>query len=288
VSTRSAHSQITTPNLHAEAADGVTYRYRRFGTPSASTVPLLCLVHFRATLDNWDPAFVDALAAEREVILVDLAGVGGSTGTTPNTVEEMAHNTVAFLDAVELRRYDLLGFSLGGFIAQEVALLRPWQLRRLILAGTAPRGGRGIHVYTAGPIRDTALLDAPTPASLLILFFEKSASSQAKGVEFLERLALRTAERDAPSTRAVRDAQLTAISAWGVRDESRLQRLASIEQPVLVANGDNDAMVPTKNTYLLAEHLPNAKLSVYADAGHGFLFQYPVEFAAEVNEFLGH
>jgi len=288
VSTQSTHSQITTPNLHVKAADGVTYRYRRFGIPSASNVPLLCLIHFRATLDNWDPALVDGLAAERELILVDLAGVGGSTGTTPNTVEEMAHNTLAFLDAVELRRYDLLGFSLGGFIAQEVALLRPWQLRRLILAGTAPRGGRDIHVYTAGPIRDTALLDAPTPASLLILFFEKSASSQAKGVEFLERLALRTAERDAPSTRAVRDAQLTAISAWGVRDESRLQRLASIEQPVLVANGDNDAMVPTKNTYLLAEHLPNAKLSVYADAGHGFLFQYPVEFAAEVNEFLGH
>ena len=288
MSTQSTHSQITTPNLHVKAADGVTYRYRRFGTPSASNVPLLCLIHFRATLDNWDPALVDALAAEREVILVDLAGVGGSTGTTPNTVEEMAHNTLAFLDAVELRRYDLLGFSLGGFIAQEVALLRPWQLGRLILAGTAPRGGRDIHVYTAGPIRDTALLDAPTPESLLILFFDKSSSSQAKGVEFLERLALRTAEPDAPSTLAVRDAQQTAISAWGVRDESRLQRLASIEQSVLVANGDNDAMVPTKNTYLMAEHLPNAKLSIYAAAGHGFLFQYPVEFAAEVNEFLGH
>ena len=283
----SNQSQITAPNLHVEAADGVTYRYRRFGAPDESRLPLVCLIHFRATLDNWDPELVDALAAEREVILVDLAGVGGSTGTTPSTVEEMASNVFAFVDGVKLHRYDLLGFSLGGFIAQEVALSRPWQVRRLVLAGTAPRGGQDIHFYTAGPIRDTALLDAPTPESLLVLFFEKSTSSQSKGVEFLKRLALRTAERDAPSTRAVRDAQLTAISAWGVRDETRLRRLASIQQPVLVANGDNDEMVPTKNTYMLAEHLPNAHLSIYPDAGHGFLFQYPSEFAIEVNAFLG-
>jgi pimeloyl-ACP methyl ester carboxylesterase len=283
----SDQSQITTPNLHVEAADGVTYRYRRFGAPDESGLPLVCLIHFRATLDNWDPELVDALAAEREVILVDLAGVGGTTGTTPNTVEEMASNVFAFLDAVKLHSYDLLGFSLGGFIAQEVALSRPWQVRRLVLAGTTPRGGQDIHMYAAGHIRDTALLDAPAPESLLVLFFEKSTSSQAMGVEFLKRLALRTAERDAPSALAVRDAQLTAISAWGVRDETRLQRLASIQQPVLVANGDNDEMVPTKNTYLLAEHLPNANLSIYPDAGHGFLFQYPAEFATEVNAFLG-
>ncbi|AEY86055.1 alpha/beta fold hydrolase [Streptomyces olivaceoviridis] len=287
MATEATHSQITTPNLHVEAADGVTYRYRRFGRPNASGLPVVCLVHFRANLDNWDPELVDALASEREVILVDLAGVGGSTGTTPNTVEEMAHNAIAFLDAIELRRFDLLGFSLGGFIAQEITLFRPWQVRRLVLAGTAPRGGRDIHQYTAGAIREAAFDDAPSAANLLTLFFEKSASSQAKGVEFLKRLGLRTAERDTATDLAVRDAQLTAISAWGVRDDSRLQRLESIQQPVLVANGDNDEMVPTKNTYLLAEHLPNAKLSIYPDAGHGFLFQYPAEFAAEVNAFLG-
>ncbi|MEU5312256.1 alpha/beta hydrolase [Streptomyces sp. NPDC021562] len=287
MATESTHSQITTPNLHVEAADGVTYRYRRFGRPNASDLPVVCLVHFRANLDNWDPELVDALAAEREVILVDLAGVGGSTGTTPNTVEEMAHDAIAFLDAIKLGRFDLLGFSLGGFIAQEITLFRPWQVRRLVLAGTAPRGGRDIHQYTAGAIREAAFDDAPSAGNLLTLFFEKSASSQAKGVEFLKRLGLRTAERDTATDLAVRDAQLTAISAWGVRDDSRLQRLESIQQPVLVANGDNDEMVPTKNTYLLAEHLPNAKLSIYPDAGHGFLFQYPAEFAEEVNAFLG-
>ncbi|MEU6845460.1 alpha/beta hydrolase [Streptomyces sp. NPDC046716] len=287
MTTESIHSQITTPNLHVEAADGVTYRYRRFGRPAESGLPLVCLVHFRANLDNWDPEFVDTLAAEREVVLVDLAGVGGSTGTTPNTVEEMAYNAIAFLDAIELDRYDLLGFSLGGFIAQEIALFRPWQVRRLVLAGTAPRGGRDIHLYTAGAIRDTAFGDEPAPTDLLTLFFEKTPSSQAKGVEFLKRLALRTAERDTPTGLAVRDAQLTAISAWGVRDESRLQRLESIRQPVLVANGDNDEMVPTQNTHLLAEHLLNARVSIYPDAGHGFLFQYPAQFGHEVNAFLG-
>jgi pimeloyl-ACP methyl ester carboxylesterase len=287
VNSDSTYSQITTPNQHVQAADGVTYRYRRFGRPNASDLPLVCLVHFRANLDNWDPEFVDSLAAEREVVLVDLAGVGGSTGTTPNTVEEMAYNAIAFLDALQLTRYDLLGFSLGGFIAQEIALFRPWQVRRLVLAGTAPRGGRDIHLYTAGAIRDTAFGDAPEATDLLTLFFEKSTSSKAKGVAFLKRLGLRTAERDTGTDLAVRDAQLTAISAWGVRDDSRLQRLGSIRQPVLVANGDNDEMVPTPNTYLLAEHLPNARLSIYPDAGHGFLFQYPVEFSNEVNVFLG-
>ncbi|WP_046733276.1 alpha/beta fold hydrolase [Streptomyces humi] len=287
MTTESTHSQLKAPNLHVEAADGVTYRYRRFGRSDASSLPVVCLVHFRANLDNWDPEFVDALAAEREVVLVDLAGVGGSTGTTPNTVEEMAYDAIAFLDALELRRFDLLGFSLGGFVAQEIALFRPWQVRRLVLAGTAPRGGRDIHQYTAGAIREAALDDAPSAANLLTLFFEKSSSSQARGVEFLKRLGLRTADRDTATDLAVRDAQLTAISAWGVRDDSRLQRLESIRQPVLVANGDNDEMVPTQNTYLLAEHLPNAKLSIYPDAGHGFLFQYPAEFAAEVNTFLG-
>jgi pimeloyl-ACP methyl ester carboxylesterase len=282
-----ADSQITTPNQHVEAANGVTYRYRRFGTPSESGLPLVCLVHFRAILDNWDPLFVDTLAAEREVILVDLAGVGGSTGTTPNTVEEMAHDAFAFLDALHVTRYDLLGFSLGGFIAQEIALRRPWAVRRLVLAGTGPQGGSDMHLYTVGAIRDTAFGDEPKPENLLTLFFEKSGSSQAKGVEFLLRLGQRTTDRDAPSTLAVRDAQLTAISAWGVPDATRLQRLAAIQQPVLVANGDHDEMVPTKNTYLLAEHLPNARVSIYPDAGHGFLFQYPVEFGTEVNAFLG-
>jgi pimeloyl-ACP methyl ester carboxylesterase len=138
--------------------------------------------------------------------VVDLAGVGGSSGTTPNTIEEMAYNAFAFLDAIGLDRYDLLGFSIGGFIAQEAVLLRPWQVRRLILAGTAPRGGPDIHIYTAGPIRETAFADDPGPRALLTLFFEKSTSSQAAGVEFLKRLGRRTAERDAPTTLAVRNA----------------------------------------------------------------------------------
>lgn len=282
----STESAITAPNLKIDAANGVTYRYRRFGTPSDTVLPLVCLVHYRGSLDNWDPKLIDTITAEREVILFDNAGVAGSTGTTPSTVEEMALDAIAFLDALQVTRYDLLGFSLGGFVAQEIVLRRPWQVRRAVLAGTGPQGGRDMHLYS-GEVLDIALQDTPSPEVLLTLFFEKTASSQAKGKEFLERLGQRTTDRDEFPGLATRDAQLTAIFTWGIPDDTRLRRLATIEQPVLVANGDNDAMVPTKNTYLMAEHLPNARVSIYPDAGHGFLFQYPVEFGTEVNAFLG-
>ncbi len=276
----------TAPNRHVDAANGVTYRYRRFGTPTDSGTPLIFLQHYRGTLDNWDPLLVDTIAAQREVILVDNAGIAGSTGTTPSTVEEMARDALAFLDALKITRYDLLGFSLGGFIAQEVTLRRPWQVRRVVLAGTGPQGGRGMHLFIP-EVLEIALKDASTPEDILTLFFEHSASSRAKGTAFLERLRQHTADRDADSTLATRDAQLTAISTWGIPDETRLPRLAGIHQPVLVANGDNDLMVPTQNSYLLADHLPNAKLSIYPDPARGLLLQYPVKIGNEVNAFLG-
>lgn len=279
-------SYTTAPNLHIDAANGVTYRYRRFGTPTDTGVPLVFLQHYRGTLDNWDPLLIGTIVAQREVILVDNAGVAGSTGTTPSTVEEMARDALAFLDALEITRYDLLGFSLGGFIAQEIALRRPWQPRRIVLAGTSPQGGQDMHLFIP-KVLEIALKDTSSLEDILTLFFESTASSRAKGTAFFERLKQRTTERDTPSTLATRDAQLTAISTWGIPDDTRLQRLSAIRQAVLVANGDNDIMVPTKNSYLLAEHLPNAKLSIYPDAGHGFLFQYPEEFGTEVNTFLG-
>ncbi len=279
-------SATTAPNLHIEAANGVTYRYRRFGTPTDTGVPLVLLMHFRGTLDNWDPLFIDSIAAHREVILVDNAGVAGSSGTTPNTVEEMAHDALAFLDALNTTRYDLLGFSLGGFVAQEIALRRPWQPRRLVLAGTGPQGGHDMHLFTP-TVLEIALKNTSSTEDILTLFFETTASSRAAGTAFLERLGQRTTDRDDPSTLATRDAQLTAISTWGIPDNTRRQRLAGIRQPMLVANGDNDIMVPTTNSYMLAEHIPNAQLSIYPDAGHGFLFQHPEQFAAEITTFLG-
>jgi pimeloyl-ACP methyl ester carboxylesterase len=278
--------QLNAPNLRIDAGNGVTYTYRRFGNADSSAPPLVFLVHYRANLDNWDPALVDAIAEQREVILMNNVGVGGSSGRTPNSVPEMAHGAMAFVDAIGLQRCDLLGFSLGGFIAQEYALMRPYQVRRMILAGTGPQGGQDMHLFVPEVLR-VALAETIDAEGALTIFFEKSASSRAKGFEFIRRLQARQKDRDTPVSLATRDAHLTAISTWGIPDATKLARLAAIKQPTLVANGDNDIMVPTVNTHLLARHLPNATLSIYPDAGHAFLFQYPEQFAAEVNAFLG-
>jgi pimeloyl-ACP methyl ester carboxylesterase len=278
-------TQLTAPNQTVEAANGVSYAYRHLGEPSASAPPLVSFQHFRGNLDNWDPALVDALARTREVILFDNAGVGGSTGTVPRTITAMAHDALSFIDALELREIDVLGFSLGGYIVQELVLIRPRLVRRLVLAGTGPQGGEEMHGFT-DEIFEHGTHDQIEPEDILTLFFARSETSIAKGREFIERIFTRTEDRDAPAAIEVRDAQMDAITPWGIPDASKLNRLAGITQPVLVANGDNDRMVGTKNSYLLAEHLPNARLKIYPDAAHAFLFQYPVEFAAEVDRFL--
>jgi pimeloyl-ACP methyl ester carboxylesterase len=278
-------SQLTARNRTIEGSNGVTYAYRRFGEPSTDAPPLVLLQHFRGNLDNWDPALVDALARSRDVILFDNAGVGGSTGSTPRTVTAMAHDALRFVEALELDHIDLLGFSLGGFVAQEMVLIRPRLVRRLVLAGTGPEGGEDMHGF-ADDVYVSATRDEPGGEDLLALFFERSETSIVAGWEFVERIFTRTEDRDASPTLATRDAQLDAIHTWGIPDPSKLNRLAGITQPVLVAGGDNDRMVPTRNSHLLAEHLPDAKLRLYPDAGHGFLFQYPLEFAREVEAFL--
>jgi pimeloyl-ACP methyl ester carboxylesterase len=278
-------SQSTAPNLRVEAANGVSYAYRRLGAAGGAP-PLVMLQHFRGNLDNWDPALVDELARTREVILFDNAGVGGSTGTTPRTVTPMAQDALRFLEALALREIDLLGFSLGGFVAQELVLIRPRLVRRLVLAGTGPQGGEDMHGF-ADDVFEPAMRDEPVAEDLLALFFERSAASVDKGWEFIGRIFARTGDRDEATTLQTRDAQLDAIHSWGIPDASMLDRLAGITQPVLVANGDNDRMVPTINSVTLADRLPDARLRIYPDAGHGFLFQYPAEFAREVDTFLG-
>jgi pimeloyl-ACP methyl ester carboxylesterase len=279
-------TQLTAPNLTVPAANGVSYAYRRFGDTTRDMPPLLFLQHFRGNLDNWDPALVDRIARRREVILLDNTGVGGSTGTTPRTVAQMAQDALAFVDALGLGTIDLLGFSLGGFVAQALSMIRPHLVRRLVLAGTGPEGGVDMHGFTPDVLA-AATPDEPGPEDLLHLFFEPSTDSVAKGQQFIQRIFTRQTDRDAPTSLDTRDAQLDAIMAWGVPDRSRLNRLAGITQPTLVANGDHDIMVPTPNSRLLADHIPNARLSIYPAAGHGFLFQYPEEFGGEVDAFLG-
>lgn len=283
-------SQLTAPNQFVEAADGVRYSFRRYGNPDTSAVPLLLLQHFRGNLDNWDPTLVDALAEQREVVLLDNAGVGGSSGAVHTSVQDMAQGVVAFTNALGLTRYDLLGFSLGGFVAQVVATIRPHQVRRLVLAGTGPEGGRnmpGATVWT-GELLASLIADEPGAEDLLGLFFERTETSRTAGTEFIQRIFTREKDRDESTDLATREAQFTAIMNWGIPDETRLARLVAISQPTLVANGDNDIVVPTENSHRLAEHIPNARLSIYPDAGHGFLFQHAEQFGAEVNAFLGH
>ncbi|MEH0470036.1 alpha/beta hydrolase [Streptomyces sp. B21-097] len=283
--TQNAVSAGTAPNLRVKAANGVTYLYRRFGHPTADSVPLVFFQHFRGNIDGWDPKLIDTIAAKREVILVDNAGVASSTGTTPSTDQQTALDAIDFIDALKLPRYDLFGFSLGGEVAQEVALRRPWQVRRVVLAATGPQGG--VNQRATDPdILQRTLKDNPGPEDYLFLFFKNTASSQAAGAEFLQRLGRRTTDADTPTSLATRDHQLTAWSEWGITDKSRLVRLKSLFQPVLVADGESDILMPAENSHLLAKYLPNARLHIYRDAGHGFLHQYAVKFGTEVNTFL--
>lgn len=277
--------QLTAENLSLEVGD-VSFAYRRFGNVQTAAPALVMLQHFRGNLDNWDPALVDRLAQDREVILLDNRGVGGSTGVVPENVTIMARDALTFIDALGLTQIDLLGFSLGGYVAQELVLLRPRLVRRLVLAGTAPQGGPDLHRWSED-VYALATPDQPTAEHLLGLFFSSSDQSQAKGIESLGRLYQREVDRDEPTDLATRDAQLAAITAWGIPDESKLNRLAGITQPTLVANGDNDTMMHTRNSHLLAGCLPNARLRIYPDAGHGFLNQYPELFADDVHAFLG-
>jgi pimeloyl-ACP methyl ester carboxylesterase len=278
-------SAVTTHNAAetrlVEAA-GVEFAYRRFGRPAE--VPLVLLQHFRGNLDNWDPALTDALAAEREVILVDYPGVGSSTGEPSGTIALTARDLIAFIAALELDRIDVLGFSIGGFVAQEVALVRPTLVRRLVLAATGPKGAPGMHGWRQDIA--AAARGESKPENLLYIMFAHTESSQAKGTEFLGRFMRRQEGRDEPTTDAARDAQYDAIVEWGIPDHAALQRLTGIESPTLVIQGDSDLMIPTKLSYLLAGLIPDARIHVYPDSAHGFLFQYPADVAADVNGFL--
>ena len=278
---------VTAPISHNTAetqiveAAGIAFAYRRFGWPA--DVPLVLLQHFRGNLDNWDPALTDALAAEREVVLVDYPGVGSSTGEPSSTIPEITRQMLAFIRALGLQRIDLLGFSIGGFVAQEITLVRPTLVRRLILAATGPKGAPGMHGWRTDIA--AAARGESRPENLLFIMFAHTQTSQAKGREFLGRF-LERHDRDAPTSDTVRDAQYDAVCAWGIPDHAALQRLTGIACPTLVLQGDNDLMIPTKLSYLLAGLIPNARIRIYPDAAHGFLFQYPAEVAAEVDDFL--
>jgi pimeloyl-ACP methyl ester carboxylesterase len=265
------------------AEHGIEYAYRDVGD---GDVPLVLLQHFRGNLDNWDPALIDALAADRRVVTFDNVGVGATAGRTPNTVEAMAHGAVDFLEAMDFQRVDLLGFSIGSFVAQEIALVRPDLLRRVVLASSAPQGAAGMHGWAPEVI---GAVGAPetTPQGYISVFFAPTGTSREAGRQAAGRIfGARTTHRDEPTTWPTRQAQYDAVCAWGIPNHSLLQRVAAIDLPVFVANGDSDPMILPRYSYLLAGLLPDARVKIYPDSAHGFLFQHHSEFAADVNAFL--
>jgi len=265
------------------AGNGIEYAYRDLGD---GEVPLVLLQHFRGNLDNWDPALVEALAADRRVIAFDNAGVGATTGTTPSMVEAMAYDAIAFLEALELERVDLLGFSIGSFVAQEIALIRPDLLRRVVLASSAPQGAAGMHGWAPEVIGAVGQPET-SPESYISVFFAPTDTSREAGQQAAGRIfGGRTTDRDEPTTWQTRQAQYDAVCAWGIPNHSLLQRVAAIDLPVLVANGDSDPMILPRYSHLLAGLLPNARVTIYPDSAHGFLFQHHSRFAADLHAFL--
>ena len=265
------------------ADNAIEYAYRDLG---AGDVPLVLLQHFRGNLDNWDPALVDALAADRRVITFDNVGVGATTGSTPSTVEAMAHDAISFLEAMDFQQIDLLGFSIGSFIAQEIALIRPDLLRRVVLASAAPQGAAGMHGWAPEVI---GAVGAPetSPEGYISVFFAPTDTSRGAGQQAAGRIfGGRTSDRDEPTTWQTREAQYDAVCTWGIPNHALLQRVAAIELPVFVANGDSDPMILPRYSHLLAGLLPDARVKIYPDSAHGFLFQHHEEFAADVHAFL--
>jgi pimeloyl-ACP methyl ester carboxylesterase len=272
------------PNELIRAGNGINYAYRDTGGGEGG-VPLVLLQHFRGNLDSWDPALIDALASARRVVTFDNAGVAGSTGTTPNTVEQMARDAIAFLAAMGLAQVDLLGFSIGSFVAQQIALTRPAIVRRLVLASAAPQGAAGMHGWAPEVIGAIGTAET-SPEEYLGVFFAGSSSSRQAGQEALRRMYARTEDRDTATTWATREAQYDAVCTWGIPDHALLQRLSCLQMPVFVANGDSDPMILPHYSYLLAGLIPQAQLKIYPDSAHGFLFQHHADFAADVEAFL--
>jgi len=260
---------------------GARFAYRQLGTDTG--VPVIFLHHLAAVLDNWDPRVVDGIAARHRVITFDNRGVGASQGSTPDSVAAMARDAVAFIRALGFDQVDLVGLSMGGFVAQVIAQEEPQLVRKMVLAATGPAGGEGIDNVTSVTIRDTIKGALTFKDPKQYLFFTTTANGQSAARKFVKRLKERTDNRDNPISLISFRAQLKVIHAWGRQEPSDL---TGIQQPVLVVNGDADRMVPSSNSVDLARRLPNAQLILYRDAGHGGIFQYHQEFVQEVLKFL--
>lgn len=272
---------IPTESSYIEA-EGIRFAYRKFGQETG--IPLIFFIHFRGTMENWDPNMIGVLAESRPIILFDNTGVGESSGKTPSTIVEMAKDGATFIKALGLEQVDILGFSIGGMVAQELTLQEPNLVRRIVLAGTGPKSGinpeREIfeRMSKTGGDANDGLED------FMFFFYRPTETSRAAGLSSLDRIFK---QKKVESSLQVQEAQLQALAKWSRQDSNqKYDWLQKITHSVLVTNGVQDAMVPTKNSYILTENIPKAQLIIYPDSGHGHLFQYPELFAEHVRLFL--
>jgi pimeloyl-ACP methyl ester carboxylesterase len=277
------HTHQTAPTQFVEA-NGIRFAYRRFGKPGC--VPIVFNMHFTGTMDHWDPAVTDGLAKDREVVLFNNAGVSSSSGEVPTSIAEMGANAIGFVKALGLKQVDVLGFSIGGLVAQEITLQAPALVRRLVLVGTGPRSGENMDTGTPEGQRIFGASYGKPDDLWLSVFFTPSAASQAAGREFLKRFRLRTKDRDPEVNEKVGPTQRAAIAKWGAKRERPYDYLKAIQQPTLVVNGSNDVIIYTINSYILQQNLPNAQLILYPDAAHGSQYQHPGLFVRHVSMFL--
>jgi pimeloyl-ACP methyl ester carboxylesterase len=261
---------------------GITFAYRELGKHNNGT-PIVFLAHLAAVLDNWDPRIMDGIAAKHHVIAFDNRGIGASTGKPSNSIEQMADDATAFIKAKGFKKVDLLGFSMGGMVAQEIVLKEPELVRKMILAGTGPAGGEGISSVVGVTFYDMLRGFFTGQDAKQFLFFTRTHSGIEAGKAFLERLKERADYRDQEIAVSALIAQLQALRTWGHKEPADL---SIVKQPVLVVNGDADRMVPTGNTHDLARRLPNSTLIIYPDAGHGGIFQFHNTFVPSALVFL--
>jgi pimeloyl-ACP methyl ester carboxylesterase len=277
------HNHQTAPTQYVDA-NGIRFAYRRFG--KAGGLPLVFNIHFTGTMDHWDPAVTDGFAQHREVILFNNAGISSTSGDVPESIEDMAANAAAFINALGLTKVDVLGFSMGGLIAQTLALAEPELVRRLILVGTGPRSGEAMSSLTPEAQEIFSATYAQPDDLWLRVHFSPSEASQAAGRKFLQRFRLRSEGRDPEANEKVAPAQLAALAKWGAPRENPFDYLHALKQPTLVVNGDNDVIIYSINSWILQQNIPNAQLIIYPDANHGSLYQYPQRFVTHVEQFL--
>jgi pimeloyl-ACP methyl ester carboxylesterase len=278
-----ANLDETAPTRFQDIGD-VRLAYRRFGKEGAP--PLVCLQHFTGRMDNWDPIHTNRLAQDRPVVLVDYAGVGRSSGETPDSMQGMGRDIIAFIRALGAKQVDIFGFSIGGMVAQQIALDAPELVRRLILVGTGPSGGEGMVAFSPQVQEIINRPNSTAAERMLELFFSPTITSQAAGKAWLSRIAARQADREPEASPQVAAAQLAALKEWGEVTGERYGSLKNIPHRALVVNGHDDIMVPTVNSFILQQRLPDARLILFPDSGHGSHFQFPEEFAEATARFL--